>query len=169
MAGEESNREDLLREATALVERIEVVRRDLPGGSPDEAAEREHIVAGFRANGAFSVFFGDDPVYQFNAAGELRRAFCDGLLFKASRGHLVSIRRVRTANEVQLVTHVVSESEEAAFLTRALDHLNGFAQQMDDRVFEIVGQVPQNADVLGRARAWLVSLRSIRIAARPNA
>ena len=72
------NREDLLREATALVERIELVpHRDR------QFDASEPIVVGFRADGALSIFFGDDPVYQFNAAGELRRAYCDGLLFKA--------------------------------------------------------------------------------------
>src|SRR5204863_2544475 len=78
MAREESSREDLLREATALVERIELI----PNGSTSDG----RIVAGFRRNGALSVFFGEDPVYQFNAAGELRRAYTDGKLLKADRG-----------------------------------------------------------------------------------
>ena len=70
MARDESDREDLLREATALVERIEL--------APADAADDEHIVAGFRRDGALSIYFGADPVYHFNSAGELRRAYCDG-------------------------------------------------------------------------------------------
>jgi hypothetical protein len=169
MARDESSREDLLREATALVERIEFVRRDSRSGSPDEESERERIVAGFRSNGAFSVFFGDDQVYQFNAAGELRRAFFGGRLLKASVGHLVSIRRVRTANEVQLLTHPLSESEEAAFLSQMSDHLNRFSQGLGKDSFEIAGQVPPDSAVLARLRAWLVEHPNCQIALRPNA
>ena len=94
MARDESSREDLLREATALVERIE-----LRITAPISAAHDrdDHVVVGFRANGAASFFFGDDPVYQFNSAGQLRRAYCGGLLFKATHGRLVSLQRVRQA------------------------------------------------------------------------
>ena len=79
MAREESNREDLLAEATALVHRIEVVTS---GGLT--------IVAGFRARGEFSAFFGEDLAYHFNASDELRRAYCDGLLIKASGRRLTT-------------------------------------------------------------------------------
>src|SRR4051794_33064509 len=169
MASEESNREDLLREATALVERIEFVLRNWQNESSAESEEREHVVAGFRANGAFSLFFGDDPVYQFNAGGELRRAFVGGLLFKASRGHLVSIRRVRTGREVQLRSHALSQSEEAAYLRGMSENLNGLAQRLEAGAFEIAGRVPQTADVLSRVREWLAAKPTVKFAARPNA
>src|SRR5262245_38318908 len=72
MARQESDREDLLREATALVERAEL----------KVAGEPEPVTVGFRRDGSLSVFFGSVAVYQFNTAGELRRAFADGLLYK---------------------------------------------------------------------------------------
>src|SRR5689334_1384312 len=72
MAREEHQREDLLREATALVERAEI---RLPGC---EAA----IVVGFRRDGAPSFFFGDDFVVQFNPHHELRRGYWNGRLVK---------------------------------------------------------------------------------------
>src|ERR1700704_5517811 len=103
MAREESSREELLREATALVERVELI--------PNVAISDGHIVAGFRRNGALSVFFGEDPVYQFNAAGELRRAYTNGKLLKADRGRLAALQRVRTQNEVQLVRHELDETD----------------------------------------------------------
>src|SRR6186997_1242741 len=92
MARRESEREDLLREATALVERAELTL---------EGSE-EPIVVGFRRDGSASFFFGVDPVYQFNAACELRRAFVGGLLYKAERGRLVSLSRQRTMESVAL-------------------------------------------------------------------
>src|SRR5262245_26728992 len=110
MAREESEREDLLREATAFVDRIELA---LPSASRATSA---HVVAGFRRDGGLSIFFGDDPVYQFNAAGELRRAYFDGNLVKAVNGRLASLSRIRTGSEVQLVRHDLSDAEEIAFL-----------------------------------------------------
>ena len=50
MARQEQEREDLLREAVALVERIEV----------QTAREQGTVVIGFRRDGAASVYF-DDP------------------------------------------------------------------------------------------------------------
>ena len=113
----------------------------------------EHVVAGFRADGALSIFFGADPVYHFNAAGELRRAYCDGLLFKAERGRLVSLERVRQENEVQLVRHELSDAEQAAFLAddeRAAARVGGAMR--GELHWSSVGQVPADADVLGRVR-----------------
>ena len=57
MAREEHARENLIAEATALVERVELLLAGLP----------EPVVAGFRPDGSASLFFADDPVYQFNS------------------------------------------------------------------------------------------------------
>ena len=163
MAHHESDREDLLREATALVERIELV----PSSSTSKAAETP-IVAGFRADGALSVFFGEDPVYQFNAAGELRRAYCDGLLLMAVRGRLVSLQRLRSANEVQLVRHELTDAEQNDFLAAMRLRLRGLSALVGTRSFAVTGQFPPDADVLGCVRTWLAEHQEWRIAARPN-
>ena len=147
MARHESDREDLLREATALVERIELA----PTGQP----QREHVTAGFRRGGELSIFFGADPVYQFNASGQLRRAYSDGLLFKAAAGGLVSLRRARRHGEVQLLRHDLTEVEQTAFLAQMTNRLRNFAAQLDDGYFDVVGQVPADANILQRLRNWL--------------
>ncbi|HEX3599001.1 MAG TPA: hypothetical protein VHU84_02590, partial [Lacipirellulaceae bacterium] len=77
MSREESQREDLIREATALVERIEISFDASVSNDPDSP---QQVIIGFRANGALSIFFGEDPVYQFNSAGDLRRAYWNGQL-----------------------------------------------------------------------------------------
>ena len=84
MAREEADREDLLGDATAFVERIEW---RLPSGDPTAQSDPpgQIVFAGFRADDAVSFYFDADPVYHFNAAGQLRRAFCQGLLLKAER------------------------------------------------------------------------------------
>ena len=141
MAREETDREDLLREATALVERIEFAPQDDPAA--------DHVVAGFRAESALSLFFGSDPVYQFNSVGQLRRAFASGLLVKADRGRLVSMRRIRQQGEVQLVRHEFSEDEQAVFISDMHYRLREFLTRLNAGHLNIVGQVPAAADVLG--------------------
>jgi hypothetical protein len=161
MARRETEREDLLREATALVERIELV--------PREAASGEHVVIGFRSDGAMSIYFGTDPAFHFNSSGRLRRAFCDGLLFKAEQGRLVSLRRVRRENEVQLVSHHLAEEEQVKFVADVQVRLREVTRQCDENQLITVGKVPADADVLGRARTWLSQLGDVRVADSPHA
>ena len=159
MAREESDREDLLREATALVRRIEL-------RVPNEA---ESIVFGFRRDGAASVFFGADPVYQFNAARELRRAYVGGKLLKADRGALAELTRVRTATEVQLVRHDLDAAQTATFLQTMLARLTQFAEALAHSDVQIVGQVPPDGDLLPACREELTQLCALpRIASSPR-
>src|SRR5690606_4241518 len=95
MARQEQDREDLLKEATALVERVELAIDGMP----------EHVVVGFRADGCASFYFGPEPVWHFNTSQELRRAYVGGLLYKAEQGRLVSLQRNRTSGQVQLLRH----------------------------------------------------------------
>jgi hypothetical protein len=161
MARQESPKEDLLREATALVERVEL--------APISGPQGVSVTAGFRPDGAASIFFGADPVYQFNAAGELRRAYCDGLLLKADHGRLVSLRRERRQNEVQLLRHELTDAEQRAFLTRVQSLLSGLATSLQHGEYALVGQVPANADVVGRLTKWLASRDKAVVAATPHA
>lgn len=169
MAREESEREDLLREATALVERVELLPNSMAARAVDELPSGDPIVAGFRANGALSVFFGSDPVYQFNASGELRRAYVGGVLVKAVNGLLATLERVRTESEVQLVRHPLSTEVQARFLEKISQQLRGLEAFLERGAFETVGQVPADGDVVGRVRSWLAANRVIVVAARPNA
>jgi hypothetical protein len=148
MSREEKSREDLLREATALV-----VRAEFKTAGADES-----IVAGFRRDGAASFFFGQQIVYQFNIDGELRRGFLEGRLYKAERGRLVELTRNRTADSVDLLRHELTASEVIQFLCDARTRL----EQLDDALsapgLHIVGQVPPGEDVVGRIRMWLDKL-----------
>jgi hypothetical protein len=169
MANEESPREDLLRESTALVERIELVPRAKPTKSSADACHDQTIVAGFRRNGALSVFFSEEEVYHFNAAGELRRAYLDGHLFKAVKGELVALTRVRTPEQVELRSRPLTAAEQIAFMTRMAKCLTTLASDLAADNFDIQRQIPPNADVAARLRAWLADHTTWSIAARPNA
>jgi hypothetical protein len=101
MAREEQDREDLLRDATAYADRAEL---DFPGfESP--------VFFGLRRDGAASVYFSADRVYHFNARGELRRAYLDGLLYKADQGQLVAMARQRSDTETSLESRRLSADE----------------------------------------------------------
>jgi len=151
----EHDREDLLREATALIERAELT---LPGCELP-------VVVGFRRDGSFSAFFGGDPVYQFNAAGELRRAFAGGLLYKAEQGRLIELRRQRSASETALIRRPLEAEEESAILSAARDQLHSLSGECT-----IMNQVPSHADILARVRQWLARLpAALAIASRPHA
>jgi hypothetical protein len=159
MAQPESDREDLLREATALVHRAEF---RIPG-------ENEPIVIGFRRDGSASFFFGADPVYQFNSAGQLRRAYINGLLYKAERGRLISLRRERSETEVALIRNELQPHESDGLLTTARAALVRLHAALASLSFTLVGEVPTSGNIVGRAQQWLANLPAIiSVANAPN-
>lgn len=148
MAREEEDREDLLREATALVERVEL--------AVDGIAD--HVVIGFRRTGEVSVYIGADPALHFNGRNELRRAYVEGRLLKAERGRLVSLTRERSAAKVALVRHEFNAAETVALLTDVAGRLEELRIVLSGASFRVVGQVPEDRDVVARVRDWLASL-----------
>ena len=147
MSRHEHEREDLLREAVALVERAELRISGWP----------ERVVVGFRRNGAASIYFGGETAYHFNTHGELRRAYDDGLLFKAQDGRLVSLRRQRLREEVQLLRHELTDDEASCFLRSLTMRLGKLSDALRRGGFEVVGQLPADGDVLARMLRWIDS------------
>ena len=145
MARQEQNREDLLAEAKALVERVSL-RID---GTDEET------VVGFRRDGSASLFFGATRVYQFTSQGQLRRAYVDDLLYKAESGRLVALRRQRTDQAVELVRHDLRDDEAEAFINEMRRHLDKLQRALTADRFSLVGQVPETSNVVDRVRAWL--------------
>jgi hypothetical protein len=145
MARQEQDREDLLAQATALVERasLRVKGRD------------EEIIVGFRRDGGASFYFGAARAYQFSSDGPLRRAFVGELLFKAEAGKLVALRRRRTEHAVELVRDDLDAEATRAFLDEMQSHLGQLHRAIVADGLTLVAQIPSAADVLGRIRAWL--------------
>jgi hypothetical protein len=159
MAREQSDREDLLREATALVERAELTATGFD----------EPLVIGFRRDGSASVYFGADPVYQFNTAWELRRAFVDGLLYKAAGGRLVSLTRQRSGDVVVMLRAELADDQATAFLDNLRARLRQLRAALASGSFALHDQVPADANVVARIRHWLVDLPpKIGVAQVPN-
>ncbi len=148
-----------MREATALVRRVEV---QLPGHS-------QTCIAGFRRGGAASMFVGTDPVFQFNAAGELRRGFWNGRLVKAESGRLVQLERRQAETEVQLVRHELTDAETAEFLRLATETLNLLRSALHSGELVILKQVPADLSIVHDLASWLDLLpQPLAIASAPN-
>jgi hypothetical protein len=159
MTRHEQDREDLMREATALVERVEL---RLP-------REDETVVVGFRRDGSLSVYFGADPVYQFNAAGELRRAYVGGLLYKAERGRLVELTRVREPARVVLLRRELDDERQRMFLTAMSARLAACAEALRTGPYAVAAHEPGGRDILPRVRAWLEERSEAVVARTPRA
>ena len=148
MTEHEGQREDLIATATALVQRVELAIDGFP----------DLLVVGFRSDGAASLFVGEDPVYQFNARGELRRAFRAGKLVKAELGRLVELTRQRADNRVDMVSQELTDQQHQQFLSQLrqiLDQLQGALQL---KQFRVTGQVPADQDVVRQAAQWIEQL-----------
>lgn len=159
MAREEHDREELLAEATALVERAEIVDR----------ASGRHVVFGFRRNGALSIYFESDPVFHFNSRNELRRAYINARLVKAEKGRLVALERGRTATEVQFVRHPLSDEATTCAMADLAAKLEALRLVLAARDYDQLGQAPAECEVIGRMSTWIAALEQpIVIADRPH-
>lgn len=140
MARHEADREDLMREATALRERVEL---DVPG-------EAESVVAGFRQDGRLSLYFGQDPAFHFDAQGGLRRAFCGGDLYRSQGSTLARLRRERTPQATDLVRHDLTPEELDAFQRQMRDRLEKLLAALQSGTVRILARFPPEADLLAR-------------------
>ncbi len=145
MARHQQDREDLLAEAKALVERASL---KIP-------ALADEVIVGFRTNGSASFYFGPDPVFQFASSGALRRAYVDGLLYKAENGRLVSLERRRTPKAVEMLRHELSDQRQQALIELARQQLNALSEALQMGTCHLVGQVPETTDVVTRITDWL--------------
>jgi hypothetical protein len=164
MAREEQDKEDLLREATALIERVELL-------DTSHADQRHTITVGFRRNGAASYFFDADPVYQFDARRELRRGFRRGKLLKAEQGRLVELTRTRTPTETILERRDLSDDETGGLLDDIRLRLTALVAHWLRNGYSLVGQEPPGTDVMKRVieETETILRDEIKIATVPNA
>lgn len=160
MARHTEDREDLLRDATALVPRVML---------QVEIEERTvEVFAGFRNGEALSLYFDSDPVFHFNSAGHLRRAFADGHILKASQGRLVSWSPQRTESRVTMASEELTTEKQEQLGKRMLALLCKLKSAMARQQFTLMGQVSADGDGLERLSSWLESHSGFTIAELPN-
>ena len=145
MAREESDREDLMREATALRERLEL---NLPG-------EPHPLVLGRKRSGDVSLYFGPEPVYHFNAEGELRRAHADGFLYRSQGKTLARMERQRDETATLLVRHDLTAEELQTFFSTMIQRLSTLVSGWDENQVEILRRVPENDFPLEQFQSFL--------------
>jgi hypothetical protein len=148
MARVPEEREELLREARALVVRAEM---EVDGFD-------EPVVVGFRRTGAASFYFGQDVVYQFNTASELRRAYLDGEMYKSEKCRLVRLHPRRTDESLELVSHELTPAETTEFLSAAAARIRALQSALCQNRYRLIAQVPQDQDVPKQIRQRLASL-----------
>lgn len=116
MARHEADREDLWAEAVGMTSRAELLSEP----------NRPPVIVGFRPNGWFSLYFGQDLMLQFTLKGSLRRAYRDGDLFRTQGTTVSRLRRHRTDSETTLLRHDLSRNEFHQFKAWAKDVLAQF-------------------------------------------
>ncbi|WP_417388872.1 hypothetical protein [Gimesia sp.] len=117
MALHEQDREDLMREATALYPRAVFQLKHL----------EEPLFWGEKKNGHFSFYFGSDPVYQFDQNAFLRRAFINGQLYRTQGNTLARLTKSHNSEESVLLRYDLTESE----LTACLQTMTQRFQELD--------------------------------------
>lgn len=145
MARHEADREDLMREATALRERVEMT----------VSGEPESVVAGFRSDGRLSLYFGPDPAYHFDSAGRLRRAFCAGELYRSQGTTLARLQRQRSDAATTLERHDLTAVELAQFVTEMRERLEGLRRALEQQAIQVLRVVPADGDILNQLRTAL--------------
>ena len=145
MAQHEEDREDLMREAVALPDRVKLS----VGGFGSL------ITIGFRSNSAMSVFIGQDPVYQFDPEGGLRRAFVDGLLYRSQQSTLAMLRRERTDTQTLLLRTDLADDALQAFRDTMMHSLELLEQKLDSNDFSF----PESVSHIARIQSTLATIR----------
>jgi len=108
MARIEADREDLFAELRSFPQRAEWRLRE----------SGRLVTAGRKHDGSVAIYLGGDPVYRFDVAGGLRRAFVDGSLYRTQGGTLARLTRERTATETTLRRIDLTAAERDDWLAR---------------------------------------------------
>lgn len=122
MARQETDKEDLITEATALVDRAEYTSA-VP---TDDCNTWSLVTIGFRKDGCFSIYFDQDPFYQFDASGHLRRACIGPYLFRSQGTTLARLNRERSDQQTTLQRMDLDDKQLSEFQSQMLKHLQSF-------------------------------------------
>lgn len=150
MAQTESDREDLMREAVALVRRAELSYPGRPSDGP--------VTLGFRRDGSLAIYFGADPVYQFDQKYRLRRAYVAGHLYRSQGQTLARLTRERSPKETVLVRLDLDAEELEAFLKAARNQLTELQEAMRLKCIEVRAHVPTNTNCVEEVEEFVAEV-----------
>ena len=147
MAKEAQDREDLLRDASGLPFRVELVLQT------DKTSEQT-VVCGFRESGELSVYWGQETVLQFNADQELRRAYWNNEMVASYQRLPHWLKRTSSGGRARLERLELSAIERDDLAAATERYLNTIHQSIADGRTKIVGQVPADDDVVAKVIHW---------------
>lgn len=171
MARQTHDREDLFRDGTQMPYRGRIHIGDT------------EVVVGFRAGGAASLYWDQDPVFQFNVVQELRRVYFAGDRYAADAGKLVRLLQKRadhgtTTEQLKLDPATIAADDKDAInskLQSCLAQLRsscrpdagdaiGAGETSDQAVWEVTGE--SKSEFLARLDRWLGSVANPVVTAR---
>ncbi len=141
-------------EATALMTRAEFGR----GGDAGQQTAWRIVTVGFKKDGACSVYFEQDPFYQFDADGLLRRSFEDGMLFRTQSTTLAQLHRVRSDEQTTLSRIDLAEVPLDDFRERMRVHLKELQKGFADETLTMLRCVSDDNDVQSRICSFLETI-----------
>jgi hypothetical protein len=147
MARTEADREDLFAELRTFPLRVEWQRLE------GEAV----VTGGRRGDGTVAIYFGGDPVYRFDGAGRLRRAFVDGALYRTQGTTLARLVREQTPTETLLKRCDLTPQELAAWLAEMSRRIDAFVREARLGKYQVRRCVPSQPEA---ASAILEALES---------
>jgi hypothetical protein len=159
MAKDAHDREDLLRDASAMDVRVEL-----------RIAGVDHSVyCGFRTCGVFSLYWNQDNVVQFNAHGELRRAFWRNRMLASYERQLHWLNRDLNSARMRLSREPLTDDELAALEEFVSQSMVQLRDSFSTNSYEVVGKFPEDLDVCKKVAAWLEGHPdSVRYALHPG-
>lgn len=148
MTRQVSDREDLFEEAANLRRRLEIVA--------DDAA----YVVGYQRDGGLRCYRGQETMFGFSPAGELRRAFFDSTLYRSRNRQLELLTPQRDGNRLQFASEPLTSEETSQILSQASALLAQLADLLKDGHFEMRAHPPQEIqtlpqDILLTLQHWL--------------
>ena len=156
MAKDAHDREDLLRDATGYVQRVEFTIPD----------RDEPIFCGFRQCGAFSLYWTQADVLQFNSAGELRRAFWQHRMLASYKRQLHWLEK--SEGRVRLERTLLSERELEKFQSEAANWLQQVRNRLNSSAIANVEEFPTEGNVLQQVNKWLGCNVELTLAIHPG-
>ncbi len=135
--------------------------------------DSNELFVGFRSSGQMSLYWNQDPVFQFNLAGQLRRVFYRGSRYAANNGHLCQLVQdleEPQRNVAKLQFHWRPIAQDALLqIDQSFDRIQETILLCDHLNWNTVGELDDRA-FHAKLVEWLVSRPSpLSIAASPNA
>jgi hypothetical protein len=156
MARKTEDREDLVRDATAYIRRIEFV-----------VSGQEPIFVGFRAGGEPSFYFGQDHVLQFNSQYELRRAFWQDRMLASYQRRMNWLQR--GDGRVRVIRTPLTASEYDEFKRASIERLRGLETLLQNDELAVQGEIPAGGNLEAEMSPWLAQhAGELRLARHPG-